>query len=67
MWALYECVELTLPAENMLLSISLDGWIRSYTTDPNAALVLLANFLVNVSGLEKVHLDLSSVTGQGVE
>ena len=53
-----------MPEEGMLLSISLDSWIDLYTSDPNAALVELANFLaVHASGLEKVQLLLSGGTG----
>ena len=53
--------QLTLPGDSMLLSISLDEWIRWYTQEPNAALVAYANFLVYAAGLRKVHLDLATV------
>ena len=49
----------------MLLHISLDAWIKEYSADPNAALVELANMLVQAAGLQKVHLDLGSVRGMG--
>ena len=65
--SLKACFELALPADEMLLSISLDAWIRSYTVDPTASIVELSNFLVFASGLEKVHLDLLSVTHDGQE
>ena len=57
--------QLSLPGDSMLLSISLDEWIRWYTQEPNAALVAYANFLVYAAGLRKVHLDLATVVGGG--
>ena len=53
--------------ELLLLSISLDEWLKNYSTDPNSALVALANCLVAASGLKKVNLDLGAVRGDGDE
>ena len=39
----------------MVLSISLDEFIRSYSSEQNGAIVDLANFLVFASGLRKVR------------
>ena len=63
---LAQCVALSNSSnDQLLLSISLDGWIKNYKSDPNSAVVALANFLIGAAGLQKVDLDLSSVRDQG--
>ena len=47
--------QLSLPSDGMVLSISLDEFIRFYSSDQNGAIVDLANFLVFASGIRKVR------------
>jgi hypothetical protein len=51
----------------MHASSYLDTWIKKYEADANAAIVELCNFLIAAAGLDKVHLDLSSVAADGEE
>ena len=54
---LAQCVALSNSSnDQLLLSISLDGWIKNYKSDPNSAVVALANFLIGAAGLQKVDL-----------
>ena len=47
--------QLSLPSDGMVLSISLDEFIRFYSSDQNGGIVDLANFLVFASGIRKVR------------
>lgn len=52
--------QLTLPGDEMILSISLDKWIAEYKEKQDRAIVEWVNCLIYVAGLQKARHDWGS-------